>query len=352
MDEKSDHGPQLGYGRLKAALKVMKSQTFFPRPSDLQAHNTVVVRTLGLDSPDGRYFQRGKAWHRQQVLRDDGFLVNVLEGYNTRGSIGYTRQEEYVKVNFWLGGRHTTVLDGYGQHDHDRPEVFITAGPWEMVKVDLCGRDTPIAAVAVCLKRDFFPKQMGIDIDQLPEPLRGMFMPEERSSFEFHRFALSADLAGASRSILAAPFEVRREPIYIQAKAVELMCLLVHYLHGHGSRTGEQGASLRRRESQLRQAQQLLTHRFTEEWTLEKICMEVGVSKTALTSGFRRLFGMSVFDWLQRVRMERAYEYLKHDADTIGRIAERVGYPRSCNFSTAFRAYFGCTPQAVRKSHA
>jgi AraC-like DNA-binding protein len=328
----------------------MKNQSFFPKASDMRPHNTVIVRTLGIDHPEGRFYRRGREWQRQQVLRHDKFLLSVLEGYNIASSVAYTRQEDYIKVNFWLGGKHTTVLDGFGQHDHDRPEVFITAGPWDMVKVDLCNRDTQMAAVAVCLKRDFFSLHLGLELDQLPEPLRSMLIPEERSSYAFHRFALSSDLLGATRSILAAPFAVRREPVYIQAKAVELMCLLVNHLQSDIRRNRTAGSSLVRRESRLLQARDLLTRRYAEDLTLERVSREVGLNKTALTSGFRQLFGMSVFDWLQKVRMERAYELLQDGSDTIGRIAESVGYPRSCNFSTAFRTYFGCTPQTARKN--
>ena len=328
----------------------MKNQSFFPKTSDMRPHNTVVVRTLGLDYPEGRFFRRGKEWQRHQVLRHEGFLLSVLEGYNTTPSVGYTHQEDYIKINFWLGGKHTTVLDGFGQHDHDRPEVFITAGPSDMVKVDLCSRDTQMAAVAVCLKRDFFPLHMGVELDQLPEPLRSMLIPEERSAYAFHRFTLSSDLLGATRSILAAPPAVRREPVYIQAKAVELMCLLVNHLQSDTRRSPQDGSSLVRRESRLYQARDLLTREYAEDLTLDRVSKEVGLSKTTLTQGFRQLFGMSVFDWLQKVRMERAYTMLQDHSDTIGRIAESVGYPRSCNFSTAFHSYFGCTPQAARKT--
>jgi AraC-like DNA-binding protein len=68
----------------------------------------------------------------------------------------------------------------------------------------------------------------------------------------------------------------------------------------------------------------------------------------ALTSGFQRLFGMSVHDFLQKIRMERAYELLHDDVQSIAQIAEAVGYQHACNFSTAFRAYFGYAPQKIR----
>jgi AraC-like DNA-binding protein len=324
---------------------VMNRQIAFPKASDMGPHNTVVIRTLGLDHPEGRCVRRGRDWLRHQVLREDKFLLNVLEGCQSTESIGYTRQEDYIKVNFWLGGKHTTILDGFGQHEHDRPEAFITAGPWEMVKVDLCGRNVQLASVAVCLLPEFFPLHMGVEPDELPEPLRGLLTVSGSRPYAFHRFPLSPDLVGATRSILAAPFAVRREPLYVQAKAIELMYLLMHCMESHARC---HAPARGRREPRLLEARELITRRYAEPLTLTWIARDVGLNRMALTSGFRDLFGMSVHDCLQRIRMERAYELLQDELHPIGQIAEAVGYRHSCNFSTAFRAYFGCTPQAAR----
>lgn len=325
----------------------MNKQIFFPKAADMGPHNTVAIRTLGLDHPDGRSTRRGRDWLRQQILRQDTFLLSVLESCQSAESIGYTRQEDYIKINFWLGGKHTTILDGFGQHDHDRPEVFITAGPWEMIKVDVCGRNVQLASVAICLLPEFFSLHMGVQPDELPEPLRGLVAPRGRS-YAFHRFPLSPDLAGATRSILAAPFAVRREPLYIQAKAIELMCLLMHSMESH---SWDRNDSLSRKESRLHEARELLTRHYDEPLTLTYIAREVGLNKMALTSGFREFFGMSVHDCLHKLRMERAYELLQDNQYPIGQVAEAVGYRHSCNFSTAFHSYFGCTPKAARAGH-
>jgi AraC-like DNA-binding protein len=271
----------------------------------------------------------------------------VFESYSSAEYIGYTRQEDYLKVNFWLGGKHTTVLDGFGEHEHDRPEAFITAGPAEMIKVDLHGKDARVASVALCVRRDFFPLHMGIQVEDLPEPLRAIVTPDA-FSYAFHRFPLTADLLAATRAILAAPFAVRREAVYSQAKAVELMCLLINRLTADDRKMEPRNPSHNRHESRLRDARELLTRHYAQGLTLERISKEVGLNRMALTSGFRELFGMSVYDCLLKERMEHAYELLQDKTNTVGQVAEAVGYGHSCNFSTAFHEYFGCTPQQVR----
>lgn len=326
----------------------MKKQTYFPKFSEMVAHNSLIIgNPVRAEALQGHYQRQGKDWQRHQVCNQDTFFLNVLESYSTVESVGYTRQQNYIKFNFWLSGKHTTVLDGYGQHEHDRPEVFITAGPWDMVKLDLCSRDVRVSSVALCVVRDFFPLHMGMTPDQLPEPLRAITASDELP-YSFHRYSLTPDLLAAARAILAAPFTVRREPLYGQAKAVELMCLLINRLKAESRKTNSPVDTRGRQESRLHDARELVVRHYAEPITLDWISKEVGLNKMALTSGFRQLFGMSVYDCLQKERMERAYELLQDNAQSIAQVAEAVGYNHSCNFSTAFHGYFGFTPHKVR----
>jgi hypothetical protein len=101
----------------------MGKQVYCPR--DFGPHNTGVIRNMGLEQPEGTFSCHGKDWLRHQACRHDTFSLVALETSRTRiDNIGYTRQEDCIKINSWLTSRHTTVLDGFGQHDHDRSEVF------------------------------------------------------------------------------------------------------------------------------------------------------------------------------------------------------------------------------------
>jgi AraC-like DNA-binding protein len=303
---------------------------------------------MGVDHPEGTSLQQGRTWLKHHVCRHDTFSLVAIEAYYAGADrIGYTRQDDYIKLSFWLSGRHTTVLDGYGQHDHDGPEIFLTAGPSDMVKVDMMRRDSPFSIVSLCLLPDFFPIVMGLDPEELPDPLRALALARERP-YAFHSYALTSDIVAAARAIVAAPAAVRMEPLYAQAKAIELMCLLLNRIKTERRVPLSGGGARHRRESRLREARELLAQHYAEPITLERIAREVGLNKMALTSGFRQLFGMSVYDCLQKQRMERAYELLQDQVHTIAQIAEAVGYAHSCNFSTAFRAHFGCTPQQAR----
>jgi AraC-like DNA-binding protein len=314
-------------------------------PVDTASRPIARLSTLGLAS-ERIIARQGRDWSRFHVCRQESFSLVTHESHLTRvAEIGYTQQENYIKVSFWLSGKHTTVLDGFGQHEHDRPEVFITCGPQEMLKVDIFHLDTQAAAVAVCVLPAFFRTHMGIEPDDLPEPLRSLVIADVKPR-AFLRLPLTVDLAAAARAVLVAPFSLRRDVIYGQAKCVELMCLLIKLMDAH-DRNGEHPLS--RQEARIHRARELLNGHFAEPITLDQVAKEVGLNRVSLSAGFRRLFSMSVYDYLQKRRMDRAIELLQDPDYTVTRVAEEVGFAHACNFSTAFRGYFGCSPQQARE---
>lgn len=318
------------------------------RPKAGAPHNTCSLRALGLGRPEEILFQRGRDRTIFQACQYDHFSLAAGEIFRSNEVIDYTRMDGYIKINFWLSGRHTTVLDGFGQQEHDHPDVFIVSGPPEATKIDLINRESHLTAVALCILPEFFPTHMGLHPDELPEPLREIVVPEDRP-FAFCRFQLTQDIASAARAVLAAPFEIRRDPMYSRAKCVELMCLLLHFMWKLEHKDDLQRVPARH-ATRLHQARELIACQFSEQLTLEQIAREVGLNRLALTSGFRRLFNMSVYDYLQKQRMERAYELLQDENNAVADVARAVGYAHPSNFSTAFNAYFGCTPKGARAS--
>ena len=67
-----------------------------------------------------------------------------------------------------------------------------------------------------------------------------------------------------------------------------------------------------------------------------------------LMQGFKQLFGQTIFDYSQRLRMEHSKDLLETTDLTITEIAFELGYDYSNNFTTAFKRHFGMTPRAAR----
>lgn len=71
----------------------------------------------------------------------------------------------------------------------------------------------------------------------------------------------------------------------------------------------------------------------------------------SLRQRFRRVYGISPNQMLQRQRMDIARSSLSDTDHSIAEIARRVGYARQHEFARAFRRVCGCSPSTYRRLH-
>jgi AraC family transcriptional regulator, alkane utilization regulator len=90
----------------------------------------------------------------------------------------------------------------------------------------------------------------------------------------------------------------------------------------------------------------------TEQWTVEMLAHEVGLSRSALVRRFNSLLDMSPIRYLATWRLHLAAQALRDGSKTIAAIAEQAGYGSEEAFGRAFKRCFGASPAAWRRLRA
>jgi AraC-like DNA-binding protein len=78
---------------------------------------------------------------------------------------------------------------------------------------------------------------------------------------------------------------------------------------------------------------------------LGELAVAVGLSEKRLNTGFRLLFGATVFETLRNERLEHARIVLRSGEATLKEVAFRVGYNYVTNFVNAFTQRYGAPPR-------
>lgn len=86
--------------------------------------------------------------------------------------------------------------------------------------------------------------------------------------------------------------------------------------------------------------------------TLEEIAAEVSLSVSRFSSLFRRYYGESPMQYLNRKRMNLAAQQLLYHNASCKQIAEMTGYPDQFHFSRRFRQFWGLSPREFRAERA
>lgn len=111
-------------------------------------------------------------------------------------------------------------------------------------------------------------------------------------------------------------------------------------------------------QSRLGPGQRLRVHRVkallasepTKSWDLARVASAVDSSPFHLARQFRSLTGETIARYLLRLRLAIAIQRLAEGEDDLMRLACELGFSHHSHFSARFRAVFGLTPSAVRRS--
>ncbi len=96
-----------------------------------------------------------------------------------------------------------------------------------------------------------------------------------------------------------------------------------------------------------------LMHRdLDQDWTLDRIAREVGMSRSRFAEQFQTLMGSAPMSYLSDQRLQKAMALLSGTGEPIQRVAARVGYQSAAAFSRAFSNRYGHSPSDVRRAVA
>ena len=97
------------------------------------------------------------------------------------------------------------------------------------------------------------------------------------------------------------------------------------------------------------QIKRYVKNNLTKKITLEKLSISLHCNTVTLTETFRREFGITIMQYVQQMRMERATYLLSTSDKSVSEIAELCGIPQTDYFSKCFKSYFGLSPTDWRK---
>ena len=100
----------------------------------------------------------------------------------------------------------------------------------------------------------------------------------------------------------------------------------------------------------VERALRLMHARPDRSWTLDALASEAGASRASLSRRFQDLVGEPPMTFLKNWRMALAADLLCRPNETVGTVAEKVGYATPFAFSAAFKRVRGLSPQEHRKS--
>ncbi len=102
-------------------------------------------------------------------------------------------------------------------------------------------------------------------------------------------------------------------------------------------------------ETSINRTFRFLYQHYTEEHSLEEIAEYANQNKAALCRSFKKVSGYTIFQYINRLRIDNACRLLKNTDQSITDIAYIVGYNTFSHFNSQFRRVMKLSPSQYRK---
>jgi AraC-like DNA-binding protein len=175
----------------------------------------------------------------------------------------------------------------------------------------------------------------------LDPQLRAAIFPEKRRAIVSTARPMTPEQHQVVSSLLAPPVSKAAQSLWYQSKALELMS---HFLFTPKDPEFFCMRQKRVARDRVERTKELLARDLANPPTLEMLGREVGCSPFYLSRSFSREVGLTIPQYLRKLRMERAAELLRSGRYNVTEAATEVGYASLSHFSKAFCETIGCCP--------
>jgi AraC-like DNA-binding protein len=138
----------------------------------------------------------------------------------------------------------------------------------------------------------------------------------------------------------------------ILAKLSELMFVEVIREHIETLPEGSRGWLSGLRDPHVGEALKLIHARPAEDWSVDTLARDVGLSRSAFAARFSHFVEVSPMHYLTHWRMQLAARLLERPGISIAQAGAEVGYDSEAAFNRAFKRFVGTPPGAWRKQQA
>lgn len=195
--------------------------------------------------------------------------------------------------------------------------------------------------ITVELSVGFLRQNLQVEDAELREPLRAI-LEGKAEAYVSEPIRLTSDHQLLVGSLRRPPVYAGAQRLWYRAKALEVASVLF-FRPAAGNELFCQRQKLLNQE-RVQKVISVLRENLSETPSLETIGKRVGCSHYHLSRIFSQETGQSIFQYLRRLRMDRAAELLREGRLNVTQVSLEIGYSSPSHFSMAFHETYGCCP--------
>lgn len=167
----------------------------------------------------------------------------------------------------------------------------------------------------------------------------------ENDLLVFTPFSITPEINLILYSLINQKYKGRLKRLFLESKIFELVIFYINRANNKPT-----GSFKEEDIDKILLVKQLLEDDLQSPGSLMELSRKAGINDYKLKKGFKELTGYTVFGYLYKIRMERAYYLLFREKKTVNEVAFLVGYKNAQHFIVAFKKQYNILPGSLNKS--
>lgn len=202
------------------------------------------------------------------------------------------------------------------------------------------------------IEREKFQAKMACDINSLNDELEKLFKDIKAGSAFYYNGNYSLNIADILTQMVDFRAENFTRKLFLEGMAYQI---LTHQILQYQDDSKDEGSRTLIRSTELKQinhVSSLIESNISDVPTVEYLAREAGLNVNKLQEGFKRLYGSTVNNYVQKVRLDAAYNLLTKTDLSISEIVNAIGLSSKSYFSKIFKEKYDISPSGFRKKIA
>lgn len=302
---------------------------------------SVANRPLPFLKPRGILKHRDRWEYRIQ----DGFWLSCLDiesGAKLR--LEYEKDRPALNFGFILSGRYINRIKAPGLDEREFLNNEGASGILYLPRQDgelIIPGHTRIRVVHIHLSLSVFFDLFHTEASSVPKLLKPLLDGPVDRAYAF-RAGMTMRVRSALDRLLKGPSPGAPARLFYQGIALDLIAGQIARANTLPNCPGKMGFDDRDR---VVFARDLLVRDLTSPPCLKQLSRKTGLNMNKLQQGFYQLYGVSVFKYLRRYRMQEANRFFHETDMNVSQAAAAVGYTNVSHFSSAYKKQFDILPK-------
>ncbi len=286
---------------------------------------------------------QGQKYHVIFPSKIEMLFLDAVSG--TQGQTFVDIDQAPIEFSFYLSG----CFEGNLQYSLQRREEIVwTSGlsqlsflPQTRCRFTL-EENQHYRVLNIYIPPEIFWKQFKSQLDCLPRKLARILESGKQHPYN-EMIPMSCQLRTLVEELFQCPYQGVLQQLYLEAKTMEIVVRHLWEL----ARLPVQAPCLslgHSERAQIHEARAILLRDLANPPSLDMLARAVGVNPNKLNQGFRQEFGMTVFAWYRKTRIQHACELLRQGQLNIDETAQALGFHDTPHFIRHFKQHFGKTP--------